>query len=332
MTRRIGLTAVVALLWLTPAAAAAPALQTEDVVWNTGDVTLKGTLFLPPGTGRVPAALVLHGSGQAGRIRNRGSKVYLNHAERLTALGIAVLVYDKRGVGESSGSFRDAGFDVLADDAEGGMALLRRHPRIDPGRVGVVAVSQGGWLATMLEARGVAPAFFVMVTAGPPITPAAQEIVVQRNRLRRAGVAETEIEAALAVIRQSHQTFRSDAGWTELEAAAATLRARPWHASTEMPIPTRNETWWKWYASFMDYDPAPVLGRIRAPVFAAFGSRDQLFDSQDMLTRYAALPNQPVITARLYDAGHSLMVNDGADQPEDYWRDLTAWLRRHVVR
>ena len=318
------------MLALLPLPAAAQ--TTEDVSWTTGDVTLHGTLFLPAGAGRAPAAIVLHGSGNVGRIRNAGSKVMLNHAERLQALGVAVLVYDKRGVGQSGGSFRDAGFDVLTSDAEGGLAVLAAHPRVDAGRIGTVAISQGGWLATMLVERGHALAFHIMVTAGPPVTPAAQELVVQRNRMSAAGASQADIEAGLALIRQSHEAFRTGTGWESLAAAAAALRSRPWHQRAELPIPERTDTWWRWYASFMDYDPAPALSRIRAPIFVAFGAHDVLLDSADMARRYAALPNQDVLTVRTYDAGHALRIGRSTDQPEAYWADLEAWLRAAVLR
>ena len=121
---------------------------TERVTWTNGGVRLAGTLYLPASGTKVPAAILLHGSGQMGRLRNAGNRVLYNHAEWLASHGIAVLFYDKRGVGESTGEFRQAGFDVLAGDAAGGLALLRAHPRIDPARLGTVGVSQGAWIAT----------------------------------------------------------------------------------------------------------------------------------------------------------------------------------------
>lgn len=332
MRRPSPVPAILATLLLAMCLAQPAAAQTtEDVSWTNGDVTLKGTIYLPAGTEPVPAAILLHGSGEMGRIRNAGSKVMLNHALRLQALGIAVLLYDKRGVGESSGSFRGAGFDLLTTDAEGGIARLARHPRIDPSRIGAVAVSQGGWLATMLTERGVRLAFLVMVTAGPPITPAEQEMVVQRNQLALAGASAEDIEAGLALVRQSHDVFRTDTGWGALAAAAAALRHRAWHERYQLPIPERTDTWWRWYASFMDYDPAPALGALRVPVFAAFGSEDRLFDSADMARRYAALPNQTYLTVRTFEAGHALRIGRSTDQPQPYWDDLTAWLRANVL-
>lgn len=103
-----------------------PDSATEEVNWKNGGIKLVGTLYLPSGNGPFPAAVMLHGSGML----TRKDALYREHAERLARAGVAILVYDKRGVGESEGDWRQASLTELADDATGAVNLLRAHKRL----------------------------------------------------------------------------------------------------------------------------------------------------------------------------------------------------------
>ena len=306
---------------------------TEVVTWTSGDVRLAGTLYLPSGLDRVPAVILLHGSGQMGRLPNAGNRVLYNHAEWFASHGIAALFYDKRGVGESTGNFRTAGFDLLTDDAAGGLALLRRHPRIDVARIGVFGLSQGSWIATQLLERDSSLAFVISLTGGAPVTPAEQEVFVQTHALRRAGATDHETAEALAVLQRTFQTYRADEGWAALDRDRERLSQKPWAKS--LTIARQNEAWWRWYRSFMDYDPRPTLLRSQAPVFAALGAADALFDLTVMQREWQTIAARPVggVTIKVYaDVGHALRRGSSTSQPDSYWSDLEAWLKAAVVK
>ena len=82
----------------------------EDVRFSSGDVQLTGTL-ITPATGRPhPAVILVHGSGAENR------EYMLPWARFLIRRGMAVLGYDKRGVGGSTGNWNTASFDDLAGD------------------------------------------------------------------------------------------------------------------------------------------------------------------------------------------------------------------------
>ena len=68
-------------------------------------VTLAGTLTTPPGAGPFPAAVLIAGSGPTDRNETVfGHKPFLLLADTLTRRGVAVLRYDKRGIGQSTGN------------------------------------------------------------------------------------------------------------------------------------------------------------------------------------------------------------------------------------
>jgi len=127
------------------------------------------SLDLPHGNGPFPAVVLGHGSGKTTRDQMRWA------SDRFVALGFAVLRFDKRGVGESTGTYVFVGyadseevFPVLASDVAAGVRFLRTRPEIDPRRIGLAGNSQAGWLLP-IAARQVDVAFLVLM-AGPVCT------------------------------------------------------------------------------------------------------------------------------------------------------------------
>lgn len=96
------------------------------VTFPSDGVTIAGSLRLPPAPGRHPAVVYAHGSGPG-----TGNQISLL-AHFFLHMGIAVLGYDKRGVGASTGDWRRIDFPELASDALAAVRYLRSRPDIDP--------------------------------------------------------------------------------------------------------------------------------------------------------------------------------------------------------
>jgi uncharacterized protein len=146
-----------------------PAPGIEDVEFRSGDITLSGTLVLPPNI--VAAVVVVHGSGQQKRMTP--------FAQALASQGIASLTYDKRGVGKSGGVYAGpevgtnnvdpANLNLLADDAAAAVRdLVRRLPR-DHVPVGLIGGSQAGWIIPLAATRNPKIEFMVL-WSGPIVT------------------------------------------------------------------------------------------------------------------------------------------------------------------
>ncbi len=135
--------------------------------FTNGDVRLAFTLDLPAGKGPFPAVVMAHGSGRVTRDQ-------LTWASRhLTGLGYAVLRFDKRGVGDSTGTFVFVGtkdspwvFPQLAGDVAAGVRFLRTRPEIDGRRIGLFGASQAGWILP-LAARDLGDVSFMVLWSGP---------------------------------------------------------------------------------------------------------------------------------------------------------------------
>ncbi|MET0395606.1 MAG: alpha/beta hydrolase [Longimicrobiaceae bacterium] len=142
----------------------APYTAREVRVIAPGGHTLAGTLTLP--RGRRPAAAVLLLSGSSPQDRDGSGdaspyRPFREIADTLGRLGIAALRLDDRGVGASTGRFAGSTLAERADDARAALAFLRARAEVDPGRVALVGLSEGGAIAAMLAAgdarlRGVA--------------------------------------------------------------------------------------------------------------------------------------------------------------------------------
>ena len=109
-----------------------PNILHQDVSFSNGDARLAGTLYLPAIGDHLPAVVVLQGAD----VPTREYALYRHLSEGLPAIGIAVLIYDRRGSGASSGTLNGASYEVLAGDAIAGAKAVGRNPRIDPNRVG----------------------------------------------------------------------------------------------------------------------------------------------------------------------------------------------------
>jgi uncharacterized protein len=148
----------------TPASAPPP----TGPSFPSGSVRLSYALDLPPGPGPFPAIVFGHGSGRQTKDEAMSVK------SRMTQAGFAVLRYDKRGVGDSTGTYEGVGIansermlGLLADDMAAGVAFLRTRPEIDPNRVGLMGISQAGWIMPLAAAR--APVRFMVLVVGPTV-------------------------------------------------------------------------------------------------------------------------------------------------------------------
>jgi len=122
----------------------------EPVSFAVDGQKLFGMLHLPDSPGRVPGVLFCHGfTGH----RIEAHFLFVKAARALEAAGLAALRFDFRGSGESEGEFRAMTLSQEIDDAAAALDLMEAHPRLDPGRLGVLGLSLGGAVAACLAGR-----------------------------------------------------------------------------------------------------------------------------------------------------------------------------------
>ena len=140
----------------------------RDVRIRSGSAVLAGTLTVPAGAGPHPGIVIVQGSGALDRhFESISQGIYLS-------LGFAVLAYDKRGVGASTGQFpgelaTTTSIGIQARDAAAAARFLMTQPGIDARQVGFDGNSQGGWVVP-LAAEHVPGLRFAILIASPAVT------------------------------------------------------------------------------------------------------------------------------------------------------------------
>jgi pimeloyl-ACP methyl ester carboxylesterase len=145
---------------------AAEAAGSEELTLKSNDTYLSGTILLPSRPAKAGIVLV-HGSAKADSLRMTAL------GELLAEHGFAVLTYDKRGIGRSGGAFQDSdderAFAVLAGDAVAAFKSFEQHPRVHGARVGLLGISQAGWVGPIAASR-LPTAAFMVLWSGPVCT------------------------------------------------------------------------------------------------------------------------------------------------------------------
>ena len=151
----------------------------EEVTFDSRGAVLSGTLVLPVIDDIEAAVVFVHGSGK--QMRDLGL------ANRLAELGIATLVYDKRGVGKSGGvyeskqSVSEQNIVLLADDAASALRRLAKHPLLDDAKLGLTGISQAGWIVP-IAAHKTDLADFMVLWSGPVCKVSEEDIYSKHTR------------------------------------------------------------------------------------------------------------------------------------------------------
>jgi uncharacterized protein len=297
--------------------------RTEDVVIESAPgVKLSGTLTMPQGPGPFPAAVLISGSGAQTRDSEVMShKLFLVLADHLTRKGIAVLRYDDRGVGKSTGDHITATSEDFAVDAAAAVSALRRHSGIDAKRTGYIGLSEGGLVGPMAAAKDPGAAFVVML-AGPG-APSKELMAAQRAAvLRGNGATEDRVarnQAAMDKIDRAVIAARS-----VQEAKSETTRLLYANAAdlgiTTDTVPVYAQAFGTaWYKSFIAADPRSTLSRLTIPVLALNGSKDvQVVANQNLPAIREAVKANPKAVVRELPGLNHLFQTAPTGNPAEY--------------
>lgn len=306
------------------------ALESREVNFDDGDVKLAGTLLLLAGAGKHPAILFLQGSGPEGRWANRWL------AQKFAAAGFVALIYDKRGVGESTGDWRKADFTALADDAVAGIRRLQSTPEVDPKQIGIYGHSQGGTIAPLVAVKAQNLAF-VIASAASGLSPADVEAYSVGNSIRISALPPAEQPAARAYVQALINVAYRGKSSAELNALAAKDKDRSWYFDPPPP----DNYYWAFSRMIADYNPPLWWKQVKAPVLLLYGAHDERVppDSSARAIRTAlkAGHNQKVTLKVFPDADHTFTVVPSAKSgswPQrelSYAATLTDWARAQLA-
>lgn len=296
-----------------------------------GGVWLAGTLTVPAGGGPHPGIAMVGGSGPSDRDND---VLFPPIRERLVAAGLAVLSYDKRGVGGSSGAWLESGVTELAADAVGAVEFLRERPEVDANSIGLFGHSEGGWVV-LRAAAGRDDVAWVVTNSGPGVGTALQERYGMAMAVRGTGESETVVDSCVALFDQVVAAARRDAGFAEVDEL---LRANEDFTRLGQFGEALDEPTWRFMKRYVDHHPAPDLARLRCPHLALFGAADPVVPVADSIAAFAASACDPAradtgdLTVEVFaGANHRVRVDDGTRFAPGYLDTLTTWITRHLT-
>ena len=334
ITRRIAFAGPPALLLGAHGCATAPgaAIAQTPVDFVSGDLRMRGTLYMPFRRRPVPLVIAYHASGGG----EANFPPYTHLREALPAAGIATFLFDRRGSNGQPGDFNAATFEDLARDGLAALEVLKQDPRVDANRIGAWGLSQGGWIAPLAATLSNEIRYVVSVS-GSGVSPARQMAYAAAFHLREAEYSEEIVEAALGLRQRVDAYYRNPAAIEENQRIIDSYRDRPWFNLMFLPrngaLPADPATT-KWRLE-MDYNPTPVLQRLSVPVLAVFGRRDRWVPVEASVEamRAAIQPPAELTVYQSYRSGHYLSGHDepadftGDDETDsDYLLTLTNWI------
>lgn len=193
-----------------------------NTTFQSGAVKLAGRLVLPPGNGKVPVVVLVHGS-------EHDSALDSYPLQRMfPAEGIGAFVYDKRGTGVSGGSYTQD-FNVLAADAVLAMKEAERLAGARLGSIGYQGGSEGGWVVPLAASR--AHVDFAIISFGLAVTVLEedQESVALDMHFHHHSAADTA--KALELARAGEhvtETFGKE-GYETFDTLRRKYESEPWY-------------------------------------------------------------------------------------------------------
>ena len=295
----------------------------RDLTVRDGEVELAGSVWLPAAT---PVATVLMhpGSGPS----DRDNDVFFPPIrEHLLANDIAVSSFDKRGVGESTGSWLDAGIGEQADDAIACLEALRGDESLD-GPVGLYGHSQGGWVVVDAAAR-CPDAAFVVTSSGPGVTPEQQERYATRLYMTRAGIAESDIHEVGRYYDRVVSMLRSGNSLTDARAVIEKDGFPRAFETLSLPVLPESDEEWRLLAALLDYDPRPALERLEIPVLALFGADDPITPVTESIAIFREAVRPELLRVDVFaGADHRVYTGDPAKLADGYLETLADFVLR----
>lgn len=304
----------------------------EEVIFTNETVQLVGTLYKPDTQTTYPALVVLHAANGG----TRQFPFYQHLVTHLPACGIAVLLFDRRGSGHSSGDFKTASFETLAEDGNAAVNYLRTRNDINKKQIGLYGISQGGWIAPLVVGLRSDIAFLIIVS-GCGVSPAKQMDYGATYTLRQQGFTENTVAKAIALRNRVNEYYRGHISREVISAELDSAQSESWfqeayiNSSKDLPEDVTKSKWWQ----ELDYDPLLIWKQIQPPTLFLFAEDDQwvpVTESTSKLEKATAhIKDLAIIQIKGTD---HLMFKTSEKKAEiiseEYVETMVAWLMKRI--
>ncbi|MBT8236709.1 MAG: alpha/beta fold hydrolase [Bacteroidia bacterium] len=264
----------------------------EEIAYSNKDIKLAGLLMTPFGNITSTAIILIHGSG----VSDRDNFWYMYQADYLARNGYMVLLPDKRGCGKSRGEWHTASFDDFANDIKSAQEYLVQNKANEFEKLGVLGLSQGGWISHVVNQDPENLDFIVDVVSSAS-TPNEQVKYEIRNDIKNSGVPE--------------------------------FLAKPLSVIFAKRAMGKRKIWWEKNGSF---DPVLSMRETKTPILKIFAAEDENVPVEnsialinEMLSTHS---NLPLTINTFKDSGHALISPESGWIRNDYLDYVIDWISK----
>lgn len=223
----------------------------NPISFKSGKYTLKGNLLVPKTSGRkFPVIIFIVGSGVSSYASNYTKLLDSLFEMNVPMDSVALLYFDKRGIGQSEGKWFNTNFKERAADVKAAADYLKTLSNIDTNKIAIVGHSQGGWIVQICLATY--PETFVggISMAGPTFSVKKQLI----NDYHAKIICAENLDSIKA-IRKAEKSVNRDIFFTSL-------------------FPFKEN--WKQLTVIKKFEPGSYLKKINKPILLMFAENDAL--------------------------------------------------------
>ena len=295
---------------------------TEEVKFEnkTDNVVLAGTLSLPKKEGNFPAVILITGSGRQNRDEELlGHKPFLVLADYLTKKGIAVLRFDDRGAGESTGDFSKASTIDFSKDVQAGVDYLKTRKEIDKKKIGLIGHSEGGLIAPIIAGNS-KDIDFIVLLAGPGLRGDVLLLLQTELIERQSGVSNEEIKKRQEILKGAYDLVVASSANDENFKNSVSTYFNSKFDENQAKAAT-NQITSNWWYTFIKMDPAVALAKVKCPVLALNGSKDLQVPAEvnlQVIEKTLAKAGNKKVTAKILPNLNHLFQECKTGSPDEY--------------
>ncbi|MCK9424933.1 MAG: alpha/beta fold hydrolase [Ignavibacteriaceae bacterium] len=259
----------------------------EEVVFENkiDSIKLGGSFTYPKEGNNFSAVVLITGSGWEDRDETIfNHKPFLVIADYLTRKGFAVLRFDDRGGGASTGNATKATTLDFVKDVKAAVDYLKTRKEVNQNKIGLIGHSEGGMIAPLVasERKDIA---FIILLAGPGLT--GEEILIRQAELisKAEGIPDQEIEKNAKLSKSIYAELRKSKDAEDANKHVKNLleeyvqklsdSEKKELGDTKAFVEQQsNAVSSPWFKFFLTYDPVPVLEKVKCPVLALNGEKD----------------------------------------------------------
>jgi len=332
----------------------------EEITFHNGELKFTGELLRPKKDGKHPAVVMITGSGPQNRYEELfGWKIFQDIADHFTRNGIAVLLYDDRGMGGSSSNVFESTTADFAGDVLAAVRYLQSRNDINPKQIGLCGHSEGGIIAPLAASQSDDVAFIICIS-GTGHT--GREIILIQSELiaRAEGTPEDEIQKSREDSQKIYDMLDKGESIENMEAIFEEMASEQLEAMTEeqkkdVTDPEKflkstkeglmKQFASKWFQYFLKYDPAPTLKKVKCPALLLYGELDlQVPAKMSKKAMVAALEEggNTDFKAKVFPKANHLFQKATTGSPTEYTKLpkefvpgflelMTDWMRERVT-